>query len=238
MGRVYIVMKCKNLLLLLFLVAFLLLFSSTIVMAAPRDTLTFTYSSDSEELYGKDYLPLKFDGTETSIHFSKKKSPISSRYETYCIQSSKNWFDSGTKTYSYSGELNSKIAYVIGNGYPNKSLTGDANKDYFITGLTIFYFIDDSTISFSQFNFDFNNYANSTYGGHTSDVAREMAKLIAGANKYSSSDTTPSISLNKESSGFILSNDKKYYVSTRLLNNYQFNYNTFLIKKNKAINLI
>ena len=78
----------------------------------------------------------------------------------------------------------------------------------------IFYFVGNSpsnTISFSQFNFDFNNYSNSTYGGHTSDVAAELAKLIAGANSYT--DTEPSASISAENTGFTLTNDKKYYVS-------------------------
>ena len=204
-------MRYKNILFIFIVTLFILIFDAN-VYAEARSTLTFTHNTEADILYGKDYLPLKSDGSETTTHFSKKLNPITNRYGTYCIESSDVWFSSGTKTYSYSGEMNAKIAYVIGNGYPNKNLTGNDDKDYFITGLAVFYFVgtnENNTISFSQFNFDYNNYANSTYGGHISDVARELAKLIDGANKY----VAPSMNISVENNGFTLSSDGKYYVS-------------------------
>ena len=95
------------------------------------------------------------------------------------------------------------------NGYPNKSIFGNADKDYYTTGLAIWYVINPNDSTFEYFNL-----ANGTYRGNSSDIVVEMAKLVNGANSYSY--TRPSIKINNSNSNLSLSSDGKYYVSSSM----------------------
>ena len=95
------------------------------------------------------------------------------------------------------------------NGYPNKSIFGNADKDYYTTGLAIWYVINPNDSTFEYFNL-----VNGTYRGNSSDIVVEMAKLVNGANSYSY--TSPSIKINNTNSNLSLSSDGKYYVSSSM----------------------
>ena len=41
--------------------------------------------------------------------------------------------------------MNAGVAYILENGYPNKHFTGDSNKDYYITQLAVWWYLDDTT---------------------------------------------------------------------------------------------
>lgn len=128
----------------------------------------------------------------------------------YCIERSKAPIGSGTtEKYTLQKELSSKVAYVMENGYPNKSIFGNADKDYYTTGLAIWYVINPNDSTFEYFNL-----ANGTYRGNSSDIVVEMAKLVNGANSYSY--TSPSIKINNSNSNLSLSSDGKYYVSSSM----------------------
>ena len=128
----------------------------------------------------------------------------------YCIERSKAPIGSGTtEKYTLQKELSSKVAYVMENGYPNKSIFGNADKDYYTTGLAIWYVINPNDSTFEYFNL-----ANGTYRGNSSDIVVEMAKLVNGANSYSY--TSPFIKINNSNSNLSLSSDGKYYVSSSM----------------------
>ena len=42
------------------------------------------------------------------------------------------------------GTMDAGVAYIIQNGYPNKSITGDKNKDFYITQGAIWWYLDDT----------------------------------------------------------------------------------------------
>lgn len=195
-------MKLKNILFsLIMLVSMLFIGTANAETTAPS-----SYVIDGSELhtiYGSSYL----SGSQyIDIQFKK----TTDGKIIYCIERSKAPIGSGTtEKYTLQKELSSKVAYVMENGYPNKSIFGNADKDYYTTGLAIWYVINPNDSTFEYFNL-----ANGTYRGNSSDIVVEMAKLVNGANSYSY--TSPSIKINNSNSNLSLSSDGKYYVSSSM----------------------
>jgi len=166
-------------------------------------TAPSTYLVKPSDLYSispSKYLPY----ASFSIHYKKNANGEI----VYCMDRTKSQ-PLVEETYTLSGELDAKYAYVIENGYPNKSLTGDKDKDYFITGLAIWYLVNPNDTIFRNFNL-----SEGTYRGSNNDIAVELNKLITGANKHTY--VAPSIKISGASNTFTLSSDKKYYVSKQL----------------------
>ncbi len=195
-------MKLKNILFsLIMLVSMLFIGTANAETTAPS-----SYVIDGSKLhtiYGSSYL----SGSQyINIQFKK----TTDGKIIYCIERSKAPIGSGTtEKYTLQKELSSKVAYVMENGYPNKSIFGNADKDYYTTGLAIWYVINPNDSTFEYFNL-----ANGTYRGNSSDIVVEMAKLVNGANSYSY--TSPSIKINNSNSNLSLSSDGKYYVSSSM----------------------
>ena len=195
-------MKLKNILFsLIMLVSMLFIGTANAETTAPS-----SYVIDGSKLhtiYGSSYL----SGSQyIDIQFKK----TTDGKIIYCIERSKAPIGSGTtEKYTLQKELSSKVAYVMENGYPNKSIFGNADKDYYTTGLAIWYVINPNDSTFEYFNL-----ANGTYRGNSSDIVVEMAKLVNGANSYSY--TNPSIKINNSNSNLSLSSDGKYYVSSSM----------------------
>ena len=195
-------MKLKNILFsLIMLVSMLFIGTANAETTAPS-----SYVIDGSKLhtiYGSSYL----SGSQyINIQFKK----TTDGKIIYCIERSKAPIGSGTtEKYTLQKELSSKVAYVMENGYPNKSIFGNADKDYYTTGLAIWYVINPNDSTFEYFNL-----ANGTYRGNSSDIVVEMAKLVNGTNSYSY--TSPSIKINNSNSNLSLSSDGKYYVSSSM----------------------
>lgn len=195
-------MKLKNILFsLIMLVSMLFIGTANAETTAPS-----SYVIDGSKLhtiYGSSYL----SGSQyINIQFKK----TTDGKIIYCIERSKAPIGSGTtEKYTLQKELSSKVAYVMENGYPNKSIFDNADKDYYTTGLAIWYVINPNDSTFEYFNL-----ANGAYRGNSSDIVVEMAKLVNGANSYSY--TSPSIKINNSNSNLSLSSDGKYYVSSSM----------------------
>ena len=151
-------------------------------------------------LDGKKYL----DGA--SLHFYYKVNTDGK--VIYCYDQERD-VPTGITTYKLNSEVSAKYAYILENGYPNKSLTGDNDKDYFITGMAIWYVVNPNNSIFRNFNI-----SNGTFLGKSNDVAKWMGKLVNGANSYSYAK--PSIKVNNPNSSMSLSSDGKYYVSNQI----------------------
>ena len=195
-------MKLKNILFSLIMLVSMLFMST----ANAETTAPSSYVIDGSKLhttYGVNYL----SGSQyLNIQFKK----TTDGKVVYCIERSKAPIGSSTKEkYVLQKELSAKVAYVMENGYPNKSIFGDDDKDYYTTGLAVWYVIDPSDSIFEQFDL-----AKGTYRGNSSDVVKAMAKLVNGANSYSY--TSPSIKINNSNSNLTLSSDGKYYVSSSM----------------------
>ena len=68
------------------------------------------------------------------------KMTTSGKY-LYCVERTKYLVKNTTGTLV--GEKDAGFAYLVKNGYPNKSFTGDKNKDYYITQSAIWWYIDE-----------------------------------------------------------------------------------------------
>ena len=186
-------MKLRNI-----LISFAVIISSLFVTTAKAETAPNSISingADSYMLKGSDYL-----GTSSTLKFAFKKTTTGKL--VYCTEIHDNWFYSGTRTFTMSNTMSARVAYVIKNG---ENITGNKSKDYFITGLAVWYLIAPNDTVFT--NFDLNA---GTYKGVKSDVVGYIAKLVYNSRNYSYVE--PSIKVN--GSTFSLSSDKKYYVST------------------------
>lgn len=195
-------MKLKNIL-FGFVTMLVMLFASNVNAASTAPSSYKVNGKDIYEIDSSKYLP-KGGFSGWSFHYKKNANGDI----IYCVESHDAAVKSGTMKYTLSKELGAKYAYVLANGYPNKSITGNNEKDYFITGLAVFNLVNPNDTIFKRFDF-----AKGTYRDSDSDVAKEVAKLVNAANKYSY--VNPSIKLNTNNN-FTISDDKKYYVSSSM----------------------
>lgn len=100
------------------------------------------------------------------------------------------------------------LTYIIENGYPNKSFTGNADKDYYITQSAVWWYLDETTGS-SNLSSSFKSTGSDSYG------LRKYIKQLVEDAKEAKTDgyVTPSVSLTASSTTFTMSSDRKYYYS-------------------------
>ena len=189
-------MKFKNILFTL-LVALVAVLGVTVNAESTAPGSYTVRFRDLHRLSGGDYFP------GMNYHFYYKVN--SDGKVIYCMQRKNDVVD-GTETYYLSEELDAKYAYVMENGYPNKSLTGNNDEDYYITGLAIWYLINPSDSIFANFDI-----ANGTYRGQSNTAVQWINKLVSGAASYSYTD--PTLKLSAESNTLHLTEDGKYYRS-------------------------
>lgn len=193
-------MKLKNIIMSI-AVMFVALFANT-VLADTTAPKSFTIKgSDVYLISGTKYV----NNPSPSLYFKKTTDGDI----VYCTQIRKAAVTSGSQTFTLSKELDARYAYVIANGYPNKSITGNNEKDYYITALAVWYLGEPNDSVFDNFDFD-----KGTFKGSSSDIAQKVAELIKGAESYSY--VTPKITGDTNDITFALSSDKKYYVSTAI----------------------
>ncbi len=145
------------------------------------------------------------DGYIAGYHFGKKKN--SAGGYVYC-----NDIHKGTphgEKMTLVGEAPAGIAYILSNGYPNKSITGNSDYDYYITQAAVWWYLDDTTGS-SNLSQSFKTTGSDSYG-----LRKYVTALVSAAKKVKSY-STPSISVNSKNGSMTLSNDKNYYVSNAI----------------------
>lgn len=106
------------------------------------------------------------------------------------------------------GEKDAGYAYILLNGYPNKSLTGDAGKDYYITQTAVWWYIDETTGT-SNLPTSFKTTDSDPSGLRTYIKSLVNGAIAAKAQGY----PTPSLNLTTSDKTMTLSSDKQYYVS-------------------------
>ena len=191
-------MKLKNI--LFSLVAIVLSFFA--VTAKAETTAPSYYELDGSNLHKID---VSYYLSNSTINMEFKKT--TDGQIVYCTERSKTFY-TGRAKYYLIGEMDQRIVYLFQNGYPNKTIFGNADKDYLTTGLAVWYLINPNDYSFQHFDLE-----KGTYRGKDSDIVREMAKLVNGANNYKQAE--PTIKLNGNTN-LTLSSDGKYYVSSNL----------------------
>ena len=171
-------------------------FFSGLVLNVEATSVPKSFTATSEK-----YL----DGYIAGYHFGKKKN--SAGGYVYC-----NNIHKGTphgEKMTLIGEAPAGIAYILSNGYPSKSITGNSDYDYYITQAAVWWYLDDTTGS--------NNLSKSfkTTGSDSHGLRKYVKSLVAAAKKVKSYSTA-SLKVNNASSAMTLSSDKNYYVSNSI----------------------
>ena len=105
------------------------------------------------------------------------------------------------------GERDAGFAYLLENGYPNKSYTGDRSKDYYATQVAIWWYLDDTTGS-SNLSSSFRN-SNASTG-----IKAHIKELVSGAKKAKANGyPNPKISASTTNHTLSIGKTKKYYIS-------------------------
>lgn len=186
------------------------------IVVKAETTAPNSFAINSKDLYSistTNYLPGNFLGGNLSMHFKQNANGEI----VYCTEIHDYSVSSGTETYTLNKELDPKYAYAIQNGYPYKSIFGNKNKDYFTTGLAVWYLSEPSDHIFKNFDLTNGKYKNANNEWVESDVVREMAKLINEAQNYSYAE--PTLKINLSDNNLTLSEDQKYYISRSIVVN-------------------
>ena len=165
-------------------------------------TLTTTVNAvpDSIELGGTESIPAYIAQT----HFTTKTT-IDGNY-VYCLDNHK--LTALNNTAYLVGKLDNGIAYILGNGYPYKSFTGEKLKDYYITQSALWWYLDDTTGS-SNLSVSFK-----TDGSDYYNLRPYIKNLVEEAKKARDSELEEStLSASIPSDTMTLSSDSKYYES-------------------------
>ena len=105
--------------------------------------------------------------------------------------------------------VNGGTYYILRNGYPEKSITGDADKDYYITQTAVWWYLDETTGSHNLGDM-FKKTGSDDYGLRSKVKALVDAGL-SHRNDAIPAETTTEIALNASSTSMTLNNG--YYIS-------------------------
>lgn len=132
--------------------------------------------------------------------------PLNNGTYTYCLNIHKKVPRSQTMVLTK--ELDAGIAYLMENGYPNKKITGNSKKDYYITQTAVWWYLD-KTKGASNLSSAFKSSGSDEYKlrGHIKNLVTNA--VAAKKRGYSS----PTLSMSATSPELELTADKKYYES-------------------------
>ena len=109
------------------------------------------------------------------------------------------------------GELDAGVAYIMINGYPNKSFTGNRLQDYYITQTALWWYLDDTTGS-SNLGTSFK-----TNGSDPNNLRPYIKNLVSKAKEAKSAGyAKTSISASISDKVMSLSSDGKNYISDEI----------------------
>ena len=186
------------------------------------DTLTSGMGDNSErinlfdELYGDELLYLvPYYATSGGT-----------RYTVYCLDKEKEWAPNHTITKD-NAPLDAGYVYLIQNGYPAKSLTGNDAYDDYLTQIAVWWYQDlyegTSNLTSNQKNVI-----------QSSSYYRYIEPLINGAVNASNNPVVinPSFSIN--SSDFNLSSDNRYLITDTITVNSNVNFDSYAVSVNNS----
>ena len=125
--------------LLVFSLVFVSIAGNSFAASIPPDKLTAALGGDVTddrvelfpELTGSERIALvPFIATDSA----------GKQYHMYCLEKEKDWYEDTVITKT--GTLDAGYAYIVQNGYPAKSLTGDGNNDSFLTQIAVWLYQD------------------------------------------------------------------------------------------------
>ena len=126
--------------------------------------------------------------------------------ETYCLSLRKSTPQNITVTLH--GEKDAGFAYLMENGYPNKSITGDRNKDIYITQAAVWWYLDDTTGSSNL------SKAFRSTGSDSNGLRKYIKSLVSGAKTAKSKGyENPSLNAKVSTNTMSLTSDGQWYVT-------------------------
>ncbi len=187
-------------------------FSKTVAVSyAIPDTLPDTLTSGQSEPTDRVNLFPTLDGNEIialNSFYATDSSGV--QYVVYCLEKEKQWATGKTLTRS-DNPLDAGYVYIIQNGYPAKSLTGNSENDEYLTRIAVWWYQDRSSgVSDTE---DGVLTANQKSVIKSSSYYQYIEPLIEGAVNAKNNPTvvTPTFSVN--SSNFSLSSDNTYLIT-------------------------
>lgn len=151
--------------------------------------------------------PESIPGYVAGTHFTTKTS--TSGELMYCLNIHK--YTAQNSTAYLVGELDAGVAYIMMNGYPTKSFTGEKLKDYYITQTALWWYLDDTTGS-SNLSTSFK-----TNGSDQYNLRPYIKQLVAGAKEAKAkgyAKTTINASISDKTMS--MSSDGKNYISNEI----------------------
>ena len=197
------------------LISLLAVLSSLFNITVKADvTAPSNFTINSADLYKISttyYLPGDFLGGNLNMRYKTNTNGDI----VFCTEIHDSTVSSGTENYTLNKELDDRYVYVLQNGHPYKDIFSSKNKDYFTTGLAIWYLSQPEDYIFQNFDLENGKYKSTSGQWVESDIVAEMAKLINGAKNYKNID--PTLKLNLDDNNLTLSEDGKYYISKNIV---------------------
>lgn len=185
--------------------------SNNLIANAASQTITITAARSIPE-----YIP--------GIRVTEKLTTTGE--DTYCLDRPKGITQNVTATLV--GERDAGLAYILENGYPSKSITGDNNKDYYITQLATWWYLDETTGSTNL------SQADKTTSSDPYNLRPTIKNLVVKAKEAKTKGyATTAISLSVSNDGMTLSNDSNYFESSYITVN-STNITNYTVVINKA----
>ena len=165
------------------------------------------------------------DGTDYISGYNFYRKELTDGSLAYCASNINTKVPAGL-TLTLKGVNNDMgLNYIIQNGYPNKSFTGNAKKDYYITQSAIWEYYDKTRGS--------NNWKNTKFDSSSTGMKGYVYQLVQGAlAAVKDSYPTPTISLTYSSTKLTLKNG--YFVSSPIKVNLTNTTGTYTVKLEKA----
>lgn len=148
----------------------------------------------------------------------------------FCLDKHKNTASNvQAKLVSNSGYIDGGLIYILKNGYPEKSITGDKEKDYYITQTAVWWYLD-SVKGKNNLGSSFKETGSDSYN------LRQHVKNLVNAGINHKNDpvepTEPKLSLGVANSSFYLQNG--YYYSNAIKANAQ-NISSYTVTLGKVL---
>ena len=130
----------------------------------------------------------------------------------YCLDYHKDTPLDTTVTALYS--MDNGMVYLIENGYPNKSFTGNNDEDHYITQVAIWWYLDETTGSHNLTDENKNS---------TSEVMPYIRNLVTGAiDARTNGYNVASIGLSIDNDTLTITQDKKNFISNEVTVDLEF----------------
>lgn len=192
------ILKINKLILVMFVTLTVMMFGVDVVNAASApNTLKTGDSSYVGQYVGGTYFETK---------------TISDGGYAYCLNIHKD--TTRDITISRSKKMDNGFAYIIKNGYPLKSLTGDSKKDYYITQMAVWLYQDETGQNESGYGRNLSSSFRTQFANN--DVAKKIIALTDGALKVRNQTISckgEALSAKATDGKLYKSQSGKYYVS-------------------------